>query len=104
MVIRPHYDDVTKFVHGFCAINLGDKWGFIDKKDRCVVGTQYKEVLPFSEHRAAVKDNNNKWGYVDEQGATLINPQFSDAGSFSEDLAPAKSDDRWGFINEKENL
>ena len=68
-----------------------------------IVPTQYIEVHPYSEHKAAVK-SDKIWGYIDERNVTLIKPTFNDAGNFSEDLAPVKIDSAWGFIDDRGNI
>jgi hypothetical protein len=51
------------------AVDVGGKWGYIDRTGKYVVNPQFDSADPFSEGLATVK-LGSKWGYVDESGVS----------------------------------
>jgi len=67
-VVSPKYDKVRHISRGtLFAVNLNDKWGFIDKTGKEVIELKYDELLDFDNGLAMVK-LNNKWGFIDKTG------------------------------------
>lgn len=60
-----------------------ERWGFIDKAGNTVIEPIYKEVKPFSQGVAAVKNEKGLWGYIDNRGAEQIPARFRSAEPFS---------------------
>lgn len=60
-----------------------ERWGFIDKTGNTIIKPVYKEVKPFSQGVAAVKNEEGLWGYIDNQGVERIPARFRSAESFS---------------------
>ena len=79
-------------------IRQSNKWGYIDKSGRVVVGPQFDEADGYVEGLARIK-MERKYGYVDGSGQVAIKPQYSNAREFSEGLACVVVDNQWGYIN-----
>lgn len=87
------------------GVQVGDKWGFIDKIGKIVIQPTYEAVQPFSEGMAAVQ-LNGKWHFINRKGATVIhsnsyeiNPKITLKGYFSEGPVQIKKDGKYGFID-----
>ncbi|MDQ2786336.1 MAG: WG repeat-containing protein, partial [Chloroflexota bacterium] len=90
------YDD---FFDGFAPVQVGQKYGFIDKTGKFAIPAQFDDERPFSYDLASVKVGE-KWEYIDRSGAQVIAPQFDDALGFTEvGLARVKVGDKWGYID-----
>jgi hypothetical protein len=82
------------------AVQLGEKWGYIDAAGEQVISPQFQFATPFYEGRALCMDAGGKWGFIDETGRFVISPSFEDCGRFSEGLAPVvKENGRIAYIN-----
>lgn len=66
----------------FTAVEVGNKWGFIDLNGNMVIEPKYQDARPFSHELAAVKENG-KWGFIDAEGNMVIEPQFTEAKDFN---------------------
>lgn len=104
-----NFDYVGRFTEGLAAINIGDKWGFINHKGEIVIKPQFDQVHEFSEGFAAVRINN-KWGFINREGRFTIEPRFSWIGEgfnlglkmgFKKGVAFVKDGDLIGYINFK---
>jgi hypothetical protein len=116
IITRQRFDDAKNFSEGLAAVQVGGKWGFINKSGQMVISPQFEEERPswltgmvgsFSDGLALVKINEH-WGYIDKTGNFAIPPQFRTAGDFSDGLAPVGEWDEekrdytnYYFINKK---
>ena len=66
----------NKFDLNFIPVEIGHKWGYIDKTGKIVINPQFKSEGYFKEGFAPV-EIGNKWGYIDKTGKIVINPQFN---------------------------
>jgi predicted Ser/Thr protein kinase len=80
------------------AVQLNDKWGFIDKTGKEVIPCKYFRAHNFSEGLAAVK-LNDKWGFIDKTGKEVIPYKYFWAYKFSEGLAEVRLNGKYGFID-----
>ena len=92
---------------GVAAVQIGDKWGYINHRGEVVIKPQFDDAGKFSEGLAAVKISD-KVGYINHVGEIIIEPQFDDAGHFSEGdgrlpgvegWAIVRIGYQWGYIN-----
>ena len=89
---------VWAFSEGYAAVQLNDKWGFIDNTGREVIPPKYDNVWSFIEGFAAVK-LNDKWGFIDKTGREVIPSKYDWVGDFIEGLARVQLNDKWGFVD-----
>jgi hypothetical protein len=58
-------------------VEVGGKWGFIDKAGKMVIPPKYNGAWKFSEGLAAVLTGDEKpWGFIDKTGNMVIPSQF----------------------------
>ncbi|MFA6014586.1 MAG: WG repeat-containing protein [Gallionellaceae bacterium] len=102
VVVKPIYDGIGYvFADGLLAVQVGDKWGYVNNKAKVVIKPIYSKASDFSEGLAAVKVDD-KWGYIDTKGKFAIKPQFtSEYGleAFSEGVARIEIDDKTIYID-----
>ena len=93
----------TIFCEGFVSVQLGDKWGYINKKGKLVINAQFDSAEKFDEKTGlAVVSNDGYYGYINKKGEYVIEPKYEGAEPFSDNgLAPVCVDGRWGYINKK---
>lgn len=117
----PPLDD-NYYGHSFhedlAAVQIKDKWGFMDKTGRLVIPAEFIDVGDFSEGLAAAEvpidqdketpcrfDETStytvakKFGYIDRTGRMVIPPQWEYAGPFVVGLANVAACNRASFID-----
>ena len=65
-------------------VEVGSKWGYIDKQGRLAIPLRFDWATPFSEGRALITVGVLN-GYIDLAGNVVIAPQFP-AGGHSGDF------------------
>src|SRR5689334_9218630 len=65
--------------------NSNNRWGYMDKSGKQVIGPQFERAQNFSGDLAPVR--LGRWGYANTAGKIIINPQFDEATPFREGLA-----------------
>jgi hypothetical protein len=63
------------FSEGLAAVELGEKWGYIDVTGKMAIALQFDDARDFSHGFAAVQIGK-KWGFIDKTGQIVIAPQF----------------------------
>ena len=71
MVIPPKYEEAFYFNEGLAAVQILDKWGYIDKRNQWVIPARYKSAYNFEDGMARVSQND-KYGYIDKKGKVVI--------------------------------
>src|SRR5262249_22175615 len=79
-------------------VEIGEKWGFIDKTGKQAIQPRFDYALDFCEGLARVSVDE-EYGFIDVDGNYVLKPQFTAAGSFSGGLAPVCINDRSGYID-----
>ncbi len=92
------FEDATDFSNGVAWVNIGGKWGLIDKSGKAVIKPKYDEVCNFIEGLAQVK-LGGKRGLIDKSGKEVVKPKYDETGNFRESLLPVKLDGKWGYID-----
>ena len=87
MVVEPAYDEALEFHDGRAPVQVGEKWGYIDRHGMLVIPEEYALVGEFSEGLAAVaRWRGLGWptriGYIDTAGKVVI--QVEHYGEISE--------------------
>jgi hypothetical protein len=83
---------------GLYPINVGGKYGFMDRTGKTVITPQFDATYGFSEGLGSVKIGT-KWGYINTKGVVAITPQFDFAGRFREGRASVELGNQYGFID-----
>lgn len=77
------YEDADMFRdETYAAVQVGGKWGFINKAGEMVIEPQYEDARSFSNGFAAVK-YDDMWGFIDEKGNPVIEAQFEGVKDFN---------------------
>ena len=84
--VEPQFSNVRAYSEGFAAVEMDEKWGFIDASGKLVIAASYREVFDFHGGRAAVRSMST-YGYIDPDGELAIPAQFDKAGDFGNDMA-----------------
>ena len=86
-------------------MNVGGKWGLIDKTGGVRLQLTYDRIGEFHEGLAPFRQGD-RWGYLDRQGTVKIAPRFESVNWFSEGLAavtPERNEEglprSWGFVD-----
>jgi len=91
------------YSEGLAPIDVGGKFGYINKTGKFVIKPQFANADDFYEGLARVNiggrfhDSNfigGLWGYIDKTGKFIINPQFTGAENFSNGLVRVNIDGR----------
>jgi len=88
------------FQHGFAMIQVGKKWGYLNKEGELSIAANYEKAHPFVDGYAVVKSGN--WVILSNEGeeTTIDMKDVLDVKKFSEGLAPIKSADKLlGFVD-----
>lgn len=100
------------FKGDLAPVQIGRKWGYMDKHGKLVIPAQFAEATYFVNGRAVVGVGEQRrnlrdltWGVIDETGKYVISPQYRDLGLFHDGLARAAVSTtngiKYGFIDEK---
>lgn len=99
--IAPQFENSSNFGRPTLApVQLGGKWGYINKSGVLVISYQFEEAGNFEEGLAPAQ-MNGKWGYINAKGFWVIQPQFDEALGFTYngEIVAVKQSSFWGFIN-----
>ena len=61
------------FSDGLAPVQVGDRWGYIDKNGKVAISPQFNDARGFSSGLAPVGIGTN-WGYIDKSGKFVWNP------------------------------
>lgn len=99
-IITTFFDSAEDFSEGLAAVEINNRWGFIDKTGKIVITPQFDFVLrEFSEGIAFVHCDNDKIGTIDKTGKMITDCIFDEAWGFSEGLSAVQFRGKFGFIN-----
>jgi hypothetical protein len=84
-LIDKYYDEVHDFKNGLAVVQIGDKFGWVDKYGKFIFGSDFEECKDFSEAFAAFK-KNGLWGLINRNGKQIIGPYYYQIGQAKEGL------------------
>ncbi|MBI9037775.1 MAG: WG repeat-containing protein [Bacteroidales bacterium] len=96
------YSDFWGISPKYWPIEIGNKWGYIDKKGKVKIEPQFDDVGWFCFNMAAYR-NNNLLGYINDKGEIEIFAQYIECGQFTrEGLAKVRNQKNdYGYIDKK---
>jgi len=110
-IIKPQFQWAGDFSDSLAPVQMGEKFGYINKRGKFVVDAQYEDAHSFVKGKAAVK-LNGKYGYIDVAGKVISPfeiltidtiPAQTETDSikfeFFENLAGAFINGAYGFVN-----
>jgi hypothetical protein len=80
------FNNAGAFREGLAPVEVGEKWGYIDRSGAIVIPPRYAAASSFSEGLAAVGDRE-KFGYIDKSGRIVVEPRFLWASDFHDHRA-----------------
>lgn len=99
-VIEPRYRKADPFVSfGVARVQLGGKWGLINRTGRELLPCAYDEIEIFPKEQCAAVREGSKWGLVDEQGKILLKPEWEEVQPLVNGFMPVKKDGKWGYAD-----
>lgn len=98
--INSTYDVAGDFVDGIARVGRGDKYWFINTREKQISKyVEYEDALDFSCGLGAVK--RGKWGFINKKGDEVISLQYDAVSQFVDDYAMVKMGKTFGIINNK---
>ena len=92
------FNNVSGFHNGFAAVELNEKWNFINTRGELLCNKWFDYCSDFNDGFAVV-ELNGKWNFINTHGELLCNEWFNNCGVFSDGFAVVRLDDKWNFIN-----
>src|SRR4029077_6422686 len=97
------FNDAKPFSEGLAAVQVGDKWGFIDKEGRQVIPPQFSGAYYFREGVATIDVTNaqsggEEWAIIDKAG-DVIARGLDMVGFIAEGRIPAQPNQKWGYLD-----
>jgi hypothetical protein len=80
------FSEASRFSEGLASVQIGELWGYINRKGEFIQKPQFTMAKDFSQGLAAV-EVDSLWGYIDRTGKIVIPPKFLDVDRFSNGLA-----------------
>jgi|GEM_PF-3201593 len=92
------FTDLRQFSEGSIAVQLGGRWGFLDRNGKAVTGFSYEDAGHFSNGLANVR-SNGRWGYIDHNDRFVIPPTWQYAAPFKGQYAWVVQDNKIMPVN-----
>jgi hypothetical protein len=91
--------DNPSFSDGLAVLQVGPKYGYMDKSGSVVIAPQYDYAFPFSDGMAAVyqDDNGGRIAFIDKRGHQITPYNFTYALPFSEGFAVVRENEGWPY-------
>ena len=97
------FDHADTFNEGLAAVEVGDRWGYINARGEFAIKPQFLDAKKFENGLAKVQfAKTKKYGYINKIGETII-AGYDYLGDFSEGLVYAKNkkSKSFKFLNDK---
>lgn len=93
------FDDAYPFKNGFAAVELNEKWAFINKSFQLISNEKFEMIKDFNEEFAEVKLENGGWSFINTKGILITKQSFEKTNKFTSGMAMIQSNGKFGFIN-----
>jgi hypothetical protein len=80
------FESHSEFQEGLAAIQIGNRWGFINTQGQVTIQPEFEATFNFSEGLSLVF-KNEKYGFITPAGDWRISPQFESASDFHDGRA-----------------
>ena len=98
--IEPRFQKADPFASfGVARVQLGGKWGLIDRTGRELLPCAYDEIEIFPKENCAAVREGSKWGLVDAEGKILAKPEWEEVQPLVNGFIPVKKDGKWGYAD-----
>ncbi len=90
------------FSEGYAAVQIDEKWGYVNREGKVVIQPEYRYAGRFREGLAPVavrRGRKRAYGFIDKSGRLAIPLQFDDVGEFRDGLAKVFILDSHGEID-----
>lgn len=101
-IIKPKFEDASRFSEGYASVKKGGKWGYINKSGKLVIDYRFDNAFHFYRGYASVKVDS-LWGFIDKKGTFIIKPISESSIYFENDssLSVYERKGKVGFIDIK---
>ena len=108
-IVSPQYDKIDYPFEGYAAVQLDNKWGFIDQKGIRIIPCIYDTVRRFRNGTVAVgkrapSTGGIKYGISNQSGEIVISLKYDDIGNLRFGQVPVKVGNKWGYIDTSEKI
>lgn len=97
------YEAAKDFSDGHAAVRVNGRWGYITNTGVEAIAPRFTDAGPYSQSRAAVRDDSGKWGYIDKAGDTLVPFLYDEAEPFYLNYALVKKGNIVGVVDRDGN-
>ena len=96
------YDEASAFLNGLAFVKKGDKYRYINTKNKVKVKFNLKKTkYTFFTNDLALFEENGKYGFINKKGKIKIPAIYDKAFPFVNELAYVEVDGKVGYINKK---
>jgi len=74
--IRNESLSISPKTKSLAAVQIGEKWGYIDTTGKIVVQPQFDCAYAFNESGLALVENDGEIGWIDCTGKFIIEPRY----------------------------
>lgn len=100
--LQGDYTRVSSFSEGLCAVEKGDRSGYIDRAGIEIIPCEFEYAGAFREELASIM-KGDLYGLIDKAGDVVLPPTYSSISHFSEGLAAVGTKEGFGFIDKSGN-
>ncbi len=94
------FQDSKGMSEEFVAVQIDDKWGFVDINGKLRVSNQYQNIGLYHEGLAPVK-LLQRWGYIDKLERLIVQPLYDTVYNFHNGYCEVVKKGKYGLINSK---
>ena len=99
------YENVGVYSNNFCAVQVKEKWGFVDRFGKLRVSTVYSETGAFTKSGyASVVNSKGEAYFIDKTGAKVLvsKDSYASFGLLVGEIVPAKNaNNKFVYLNDK---
>lgn len=94
------FSDIRPFSNGLSAVEIKEKWGFVNNKGELVIPAKFDIVFDFKEEITMVYADG-KWLGINKKGAVQFIPQIDNCFGFENGVANIEYKGRTGVMNNR---